>query len=339
MIKYSDIRSVHLEISTLCNASCPLCPRNLAGYDTDLGYPLHNMTLAEAKTVFTESFLLQLRNILINGNFGDFVMNSESLDIVKYFVSVNPGLRIEISSNGSARSWWAELGSIPNVVVGFALDGLADTHSLYRRNTNWNVVIKNAQTFIQAGGHAVWRMIKFDHNQHQLDTCRSLSKSLGFKNFTISDDGRDAGPVYSRWGKYEYKIGNDKNFAGGYPEEAAIWDSWTKPAADPKSRSDARMVIPIKRTVDCYTQRMQEIYITATGEVYPCCWLGIYPKVPFAHGWQSDNDQIVEIATANNALEVGVESAVNWFNSVEARWQKQSYAEGRLFKCDQYCGH
>ena len=56
MIDYSSIIRVHLEISTRCNASCPLCPRNLSGYDTDLGYPVHDMTLDEAKKIFTVDF-------------------------------------------------------------------------------------------------------------------------------------------------------------------------------------------------------------------------------------------------------------------------------------------
>lgn len=339
MIKYSDIQSVHLEISTLCNASCPLCPRNLAGYDTDLGYPLHNMTLAEAKIIFTESFLKNpLQRILINGNFGDFVMNPESIDIVDYIFSVRPKIIIEISTNGSARNWWQDLARIPKfsdkLIVNFALDGLEDTHSLYRRNTHWKTVIKNAETFINAGGKAVWRMIEFDHNRHQIDECRRLSQKMGFSDFIISYDGRDKGPVYDRRGIYQYKIGSDKHFIDRpYPNSPLIWESWQF-----NSIID-RNTIPIKSSINCYTKRMNEIYITATGEVYPCCWLGFYPHLQLQRSWQLHNDQIDKIATNNNALEFGIERAVEWFNSVEASWQKQSYADGRLFKCDQYCGH
>ena len=50
--------------------------------------------------------------------------------------------------------------------IEFALDGLEDTHSMYRQNTNWRTVIRNAETFISAGGYAIWKFIKFKHNQH-----------------------------------------------------------------------------------------------------------------------------------------------------------------------------
>ena len=31
MYNYSDIREVHLELTSKCQASCPMCPRNIQG--------------------------------------------------------------------------------------------------------------------------------------------------------------------------------------------------------------------------------------------------------------------------------------------------------------------
>ena len=153
MIDYKHIRSVHLEISTRCNAACPLCPRNSAGYDEDLGYPVTDMTLPQAKRIFTPDFVRQLDHILINGNFGDFITAKDNLDIVQYFILCNPNIKIEISTNasGGRAGLWEQLGKLKNVEIGFAIDGLEDTHQLYRRNTNWQTVINNAKKFIAAG--------------------------------------------------------------------------------------------------------------------------------------------------------------------------------------------
>jgi len=321
MIDYSKIIRVHIEISTRCNASCPLCPRNQSGTDADLGYPVHDMTLAEAKKIFPPPFVQKLTaGILINGNFGDFVTARDGLAIVEYFVQCNPEVSILISTNGGAKpNIWAKLGSIPNVTVGFDIDGLADTHSLYRRNTDWNMVINNAKSFIAAGGKAVWRMIRFDHNQHQIEACRALSKELGFAEFDILADGRDQGPVYDRQGDYLYKIGSDPLFVDNeYPARVEEWVKWGAPGALPETRLTQYKTIPIKSTVDCYSTKFQEIYITATGEVYPCCWLGFYPKQTYEHAWQTDNMFLKEIAQNNNALEVGIEASIAWFSSIEA---------------------
>lgn len=73
MYKYSDIRHVHLEISTRCNAACPGCPRNLCGVDVIDDFPLHDMTLAEAERIFIPEFLKQINKMYINGNLGDFI--------------------------------------------------------------------------------------------------------------------------------------------------------------------------------------------------------------------------------------------------------------------------
>lgn len=340
MIDYSAIQKVHLEISTRCNASCPLCPRNTAGYDEDLGYPIHSMTLLEAKRIFIPSFLRQLKKILINGNFGDFVTAPEGLDIVKYFVTVNPKIFIEISTNGGANTkLWSELGKIPNVLVGFAIDGLNDTHSLYRRNTKWEKVIANASAFIAAGGKAKWRMIRFDHNYHQIESCRTLSKELGFINFEILDDGRDTGPVYDNRGNFVYKLGDDiDRRVHPYPNTVEVWKTWVKliPIDEIEKNYSQEKV---KNTVNCYAKKNVEIYITATGEIYPCCWLGMYPKLDYKHPWQQDNHQVKNLVNDNNALEVGIEKAIKWLSKVEESWNKKTYSEGRLIKCDTYCGH
>ena len=341
MVNYSSIKQLHLEISTRCNASCPLCPRNIAGFDTDLGYPIHDMRLEEARKIFPPAFLQQLEKVLINGNFGDFVTARDNLKIVQYFAEQNPQLQIEISTNASAKpDMWSKLGKIPNVTVGFAIDGLKDTHSLYRKNTDWDLIISNAKKFIAAGGKAKWRMIQFDHNKHQRDECEQLSKDLGFIEFDLVYDGRDTGPVYDRKGDFDYVIGNDLvKQNNNYPAKAETWEAWTVVGAMPSVRRKQYLQIKPNTKVDCYSNKFSEIYVTATGEVYPCCWLGFYPNAPFKHAWQSDLFQVAEaINSNNNALEVGIESAVEWFASIEKGWELDNYSEGRLFLCDQMCG-
>ena len=86
-----QIQHLHLEISSLCNAACPLCPRNFWGYEYNAGYKEHNMTLAEAQKRFSIEFVKQLRHLVINGNFGDAVMNPDPVPIVNYLNLIIPG--------------------------------------------------------------------------------------------------------------------------------------------------------------------------------------------------------------------------------------------------------
>jgi hypothetical protein len=74
--------------------------------------------------------------------------------------------------------------------IDFGIDGLQDTLHLYRKNVKYNQAIENAQAFIRAGGRAQWNFIVFKHNEHQVDTVKNLSKTLGFFNVLIRKTGR-----------------------------------------------------------------------------------------------------------------------------------------------------
>lgn len=329
MIEFNSIRSVHLEISTRCNAACPECPRNFRGVDIIDSYPLCDMSLAQAEKIFTPNFLKQLNHILINGNYGDFITAHHGLEIVEYFKKINPKLDIEISTNASGRpNWWTRLGEL-GVKVHFRLDGLEDTHHLYRQYTDFNLIIKNAKKFISAGGHAVWAFILFKHNDHQIAAAKKLSQDLGFKEFTIVDAGRNTGPVFNRDKTYSHSLGDyngSKNFDDLYTHHLHYVD---KPEITILNAEQPN------RTIDCYAKKQREIYVTANGEVYPCCWLGFYPMLETGN---PSNMQLRPMINKNNALEYGIENAIKWFNGIEESWNLESVAQGKIYTCNETCG-
>jgi MoaA/NifB/PqqE/SkfB family radical SAM enzyme len=327
MLKYHEIRKVHLEISTRCNAACPLCPRNLHGVEIIDDFPLCDMTVVQVQQIFSVAFLQQLDRFLINGNLGDFVTARDGLAIVQYLRDSNPNLEITISTNASAKpNIWAPLGQL-GVKVQFDLDGLADTHKLYRQYTDWNLVISNAKQFIAAGGHATWKMVKFQHNQHQIDHCKAMATELGFAEFDVVDQGRDSGPVFTREGEYSHTIGNTElplNFVTLHDHFRALQDdveSYTR-------------YIPIPPSVDCEAKRNQSIYVSATGDVYPCCFTGFYPGQMKKYG----NSQLRDLVEENNALQYGLEHCIEWFNKFVPLWQKSTYADGSVMVCNSVCG-
>lgn len=331
MIKLADVKHIQFELTTRCNARCPMCPRNYRGFPYNSGYPITELKLVDIQKILTPNIIAQLDEVNFNGNLGDFGLASEALEIVKYLVE-HQAKKISINTNGSMRNanWWKQL-ALPNVSIGFALDGLEDTHHLYRQDTNWNTVIEHAGAFIAAGGNAVWRFIPFDHNQHQIIQCRQLSKRLGFSRFEIIDDGRNRGPVFDRNGKFSHRLGQPYPNEIGIPNIQPMLEShvtWFNEhtVQEPRDTADCQ--------INCYSNRTQSIYIGADGSVYPCCWLGFYPNKMLHPG----NSQIQVIAKKNNAIEYGLEAAMEWFNSVEASWHKESISQGRLYTCVSTCG-
>jgi MoaA/NifB/PqqE/SkfB family radical SAM enzyme len=333
MIQYEDIRDVHLEISSLCNASCPWCPRTFWGYPHNGGYPEVNFTLDHAKKVFQSDFLKQLTSVYINGNFGDIVMNPEGPDIVDYFLEQNPSLSIRISTNGGARDqkFWTQLGS-SKVIIDFCLDGLADTHHLYRQNTSWDTVIKNAKAFIAAGGQAVWKMIRFNHNYHQINQCRQMSKELGFAEFVLITDGRDTAPVFNKQGELTHVLGN-------YIGETDFKVLFHKKKTDQILLTDIVENRKPSPTINCKAKNKKSIYNSATGDVSPGCFLGFYPKTYGAGQYhEAANAQLVPLISKNNALKHPLAECITWFNEIEKSWNISEFDKGRLVICDDVCG-
>lgn len=287
------------------------------------------MTTDEAKKIFEPSFISQLDDLLINGNFGDIVMCPDALDIVSWFRNNNPDMKISISTNAGARSkdFWEILAEL-DCEIHFCLDGLEDTHSLYRRNTLFNTVISNAKTFINAGGKAYWKFIVFDHNRHQIDQARFLSQQMGFQDFLQIDSNRTQGPVFNHKKELVYYIGSAKsptNFDSAINEFQG-------------SRNLENLLPPTGRPINCQVKKEKSIYVNSIGEVYPCCWLGFNPKT---FGKKShfavSNSQIKPFLERNNAKEYGLKNAMEWFHNVSTSWHKGTYGEGLLHICNYTC--
>jgi len=331
MYKIEEIKHVHLEISSRCNAACPLCMRNFYGYPHNDGYVEHDMTLDQAKQIFSPEFLKQITQVYINGNFGDAVMNRDTVPIVEYFRSHNSELYISISTNGGARDhdfWQALAGN--NAEVIFCIDGLDEVHSLYRQNTLYSTVMRNAKIFLAAGGKAVWKMIDFDHNRHQQQQARQISEQLGFHWFNLVDHGRNQAPVFDKNKNLSHVIGTPQmtNFE-------VIWHD----KIHNQVTLDHIMASRPPRSISCEAKEKKSLYITSTGEVYPCCYLGYSPRT-FGNGNYHGpfNKQFRPMIGDNNALETPLADCISWFNKIVESWDAPTFQQGRLVICNDTCG-
>ena len=337
MLTLDQVRRIHVELTTRCNARCPMCMRNYRGFEYNSGYPDCELSLEQFKHILSPRVLSMIMQqdqtftgrcgVNFNGNLGDFAMAKHAVEIVKYLVDQQ--VPVSINTNGSLRTpeWWAQLAR-PGVQVGFAIDGLADTHSIYRQDTDWHKIMNNARAFIDAGGQAVWRFIPFAHNQHQESQCRQMAQDMGFAEFEIIYDGRDSTPVYDRSGNFSHHIGTPIGPVPPLKDMLYSHITWF----DAQTVRSAKDVTPLN--LRCTHKMNREIYIAADGTVYPCCYLGFYPNTMKHPG----NDQIRPLVHQNNALEHDLEHCLNWFDQVEQSWDKESIAAGRLYTCVNSCG-
>lgn len=270
MFKFNELKTVHLEISTRCQASCPMCPRNWHGGMENPYLPIADWSYEDFVKVFDKETLEQIITIYFCGNFGDPIMNDHLINMCQYVKDMAPHMDVRIHTNGGARSrrWWQALyQALPEKhVVIFALDGLEDTHSLYRIGTKYENVVRNATYFIEEGGKAEWVFIKFKHNEHQVEEAERRSQDIGFERFTVKNTtrfvGEDKFAVYDKEGNTQYYLEppSDNKVTFITPEQIRNYKT-----------------VLANSEIECYVQNNKEIYIDAQKKVFPCCFLASAP--------------------------------------------------------------
>lgn len=287
MYKFKDIRSLHIELTSNCQASCPMCARNHHG---GLENPLLEVTdigLDKFKEICPKTILEQIEGITLCGNFGDPILHKDLIPIVQYLVESNPTTKIDIHTNGSARTtkWWAELATVmpKDHCLQFGIDGLADTHALYRIGTDFNKIIENASAFIKAGGKARWNFITFKHNEHQLEECRQLSKDLGFESFQEKQTSRF---IANPWFDVLDQDGNVTHRLENPTEQKLIF-------IDRKTVENYKEIVKAAK-IECEVEKTLQVYIDAQGYLWPCCFVGATPYIhttseQLVHNYQTDS--------------------------------------------------
>lgn len=292
-----DVKILHLEPTDACNAACPQCLR-----ETDTAFDktnLHHLTVAQIKNLIDEDTIRNLDKIYMCGNYGDPAAGRHTLEIYRYFRSINPNIVLGMNTNGGLRNtdWWQELaeimyrpGDYPQEYVVFSIDGLADTNHIYRINVNWDKLMNNAKAFIAAGGRAHWEMLVFDYNEHQVDQAQQLAKDMGFVWFRAK--------VSKRFKTYPIDFLQ--------PPRA-----WQDPVVE-------------KGDISCQALNDSVVYISAQGIVYPCCWLGgarLFPLDRFSDiqlSWKTKQPHKV---CADNCTKniIGTSFTNQWQREIEFR--------------------
>ena len=117
------IREIDFELSSICNANCPVCPRTEDGYLSDFEQTYWDLN--EVKRVLDIGILKNLTGFNICGNYGDPMGNPDIVNIVKWVRSHNDKCKIHIRTNGGIGSiiQYEELGKL-NVLIKFGIVGI-----------------------------------------------------------------------------------------------------------------------------------------------------------------------------------------------------------------------
>ena len=230
-------------------------------------------------------------------------MNKQFREIISYVKE--HGTKINIHTNGGIHNheYWADVGKIlqKDDIINFDLDGLADTHHIYRINTKFDKVLSNAKTVIdntQASVH--WKYIVFEHNKHQVNDAKELAKTLGFNTFSSVKTSRDfARPLT---GSFVHSK-RTKQYENAEKKIHCVWEDWGK------------------------------WYVSPEGLVFRCCWTG-------GHYYDTNNSRFYyppDFTKKFNGFYVPIEKIIsyNYWNKLS----KYLEGYGRSFSlCKSQCG-
>ena len=290
IFRFNNVKIVHLEPTTNCNAACPQCLRTRTEFEPN------ELSLDDIKILFTPDVLMQLEKIYMCGNYGDPASARQTLEMYEYFRSVNTNLTLGMNTNGGIRfpDWWTRLAKVMNKsndYVVFSIDGLEDTNHLYRRNVRWSKVMDNAKAFIDAGGSAHWDMLVFEHNKHQVDEAHKLAKDMGFNWFRAK--------VSRRFNRF--------------PVDGI---------SQPIEFNDTKV---LEGHIECSAMKENSIFVDASGKVFPCCWQveGNYqPNIvqwfyDLSENWNNNPDSVCKKSCLKN--NTGTTFTNQWYREIEIK--------------------
>ncbi len=366
-----EIKELHFELTEECNASCPMCARNVHGSIENPFLGGHQLDLDFFQRRINWEELSALHHIMLCGVFGDPVAAQDCLPIIRFFKEKQiPS--VYLYTNGGLRNerWWESLGEIlsdPEDLVVFGIDGLGDTNHLYRREVKWERLMANVKAFISSGGNARWDFLVFQHNQHQVESAKEFASELGVKKFRLRKTSRFSNPSV-RKGSAPFKVlkkqtskDNFSRLAKKKFKDEEIEYSLHQPTIQ-KYTNDATnsgLSKLFKKygsfenymnniEISCiYREKFKRVYISADGKLWPCCYIGGDRKT-----WDSSHiyrenikKNIIERYGENfNSLKRKSLSEVfnhAWFKDRLVRSfgeSTKSSSNPRLLKCARTCG-
>ena len=253
-------KKLQLELSSMCNALCLGCQRTNSKNYNEVKSCIPKKQIVEVTTIknlLTSDAMSTLETLEFCGSIDEPLIHPNFFEILDVAYNVNPNYNITIHTNASLRSTsdWIKLAHsllrFKKHDVHFSIDGLEDTHSIYRQWTDYNKILKNASSFINAGGTAIWQYLIFPWNKHQVLDAKQKSEELGFDKFHkrhdrshVSDDGLEM--------ILEMKQQNKKSIGGHNYKDYSMKENLR---------------------IECNSIKNSMYFLSYDSKLWPCCFI------------------------------------------------------------------
>jgi len=175
------IKCLDIEISSICQAGCPVCPRRIQGRFAR-GFQQTYWKYDQLIKTVTEETAKGLDKLVLCGNLGDPMGNPDIYRIVKWFKNLNPNLLVHISTNGGIgkSEVYSKLAKL-NVTMVFGIDGYQKGNELYRIGVKWKKLEENFKAFDTKYNHSTKEIqyLMWDQTTQQIEPVVEWAKANG----------------------------------------------------------------------------------------------------------------------------------------------------------------
>lgn len=251
LLDLDKIEVVELDLTTMCNAACPLCFRNHKDFPEKFQKPFARDAL---EILGQLQAFKNLKKVELIGQLSEPTTHPSLIMIVKTLKSL--GKKIKICTNGDLhdRYFWSSLGQTLDYQdeVWFTLCGSTEEmHFKYRIGTSLERVLGHARALRRAKKIDGARALKFQYNQEDLASERFASI---LSEFSRVEWIASCIPDQKIQFKHEFQ---HQDF---YPPQEIL---------NPYKRLDAFSRITTSE-IDCQSIDEHQVQIDPFGNIYPC---------------------------------------------------------------------
>jgi MoaA/NifB/PqqE/SkfB family radical SAM enzyme len=278
MLTMPKVIDLELELTTHCNAECGLCYRNYTTFKEH--YP-DNKVRPLAEVIAQLETFPDLEWIRLVGTISEPTMYKDFFPLVKYMKE--RGLKIEICTNGDTHKpeWWTELATLMNSddKVYFSICGSTqELHEVYRKGTDLQRILNNAQGFRSNSKNDYAQCIRFDYNSDNFDSAEFKQMVSVFSNVYWTETFLQ---------KEESNYVDKTNLIKLRPNAKKIND-YTH--MDKFAR--AKFAAPIKGKAYCMSWENKSQQVDIDGKVYPCY---LFLEASKGKPWDGDYEKILNM--------------------------------------------
>lgn len=254
-LEKNKVEIIEFDLTTICNAKCPLCYRNYKNYNEKYSTPFYRSYDEITNQILDYP---NLKIVYLIGQLSEPTTHPDFLKIVKFIKNRN--LKIKICTNGDLYDdiFWNKLGSIldDEDEIWFTICGSTEKlHQHYRVNTKLENILHHAEIIRKHHKIDCAKCIRFIYNSENLDSdeFKYIIKDFSQIEFTNTNFPLD---------RKDFK--NDFNYFDFLPVKK-IYDDYKKlnNVAEFYSRMN-------RKDIYCQSISDNSIQIDAFGDIYPC---------------------------------------------------------------------